>query len=281
MITYRALIKKAQSYLKDKTACEYLLEAIAGKKRHELYLENEPPSTAVIQKFSSLIKIYSTSMPIQYLVNKAYFLDYELYIDPRAMIPRPETEELILKTVDEIKNRAITPRTILDLGTGSGNIAIGLSNYFPKAKIIATDISPEALEVAKINIDKYHLNHRIFLINCDLFNFPKITPIFKTKNPKFDLIVSNPPYIPESELSTLAPQVKDYEPWIALNGGKDGFEIIERIINQAPRYLTSWGILALELDPRLKELILKKFRTLKVKWTKDLQGKIRYAFITY
>lgn len=267
-MTIKTLLRQAQQEFQDINVAEYLLCGLANKKRAELYLDDSCVSSDLVIQFHNLLKKRKPNMPVQYLLHKASFLSLELYVDERVMIPRFETEELVMKTADKFKTPHMVLNTILDIGTGSGAIAIALADLFSQARVIATDISAEALEVAKINIKKYNFEEKIGLFKTDLFPAP---------NTSFDLIISNPPYIPEDEIENLAPTVKNYEPCLALNGGKNGFNIIKRIIEQAPNYLAPNGLLALEIDPRQADLILAISPV--AQFEKDNQGLIRYAFI--
>jgi len=271
-MTYRTLLEQAQKQF-NKPYAEYLLQGITNKKVFELYLDKSVVSQKIIRQFNGLLEQGKSNVPIQYLLQKAYFLSYELYVDKRVMIPRFETEELVVKTVGKLNAQDVMPKAILDIGTGSGAIAIAMAHYFPEAKIFATEISTGALEVAEMNVSKYDLTGKINLSYADLF--PSIENIHGTIN----LIISNPPYIPEDEIENLSPTVKDYEPHLALNGGKHGFEIIERIITQAHNYLAPNGFLALEIDPRQLDLI--KTLIPSAEFEKDNQGLFRYAFIKF
>ncbi|MCS7258222.1 MAG: peptide chain release factor N(5)-glutamine methyltransferase [candidate division WOR-3 bacterium] len=285
MITYRELIKQATKWI-SKTEAEYLLEALSHKKRYELYLNDAYVPLGINNHFRHLLENRLKGTPIQYLVKTAYFLDFELYVDSRVLIPRFETEELVIKTINKIRDSRLTPNFILDLGTGAGNIAIALADAFPTAHIVATDISQDALAVANYNIKKYKMEKRISLINCNLFEFLKtdsylLPPTFRISNFKFDVIISNPPYIPSNELAKLPTSVRNYEPRIALDGGEQGFEIIKKIITEAENYLNPNGFLALEIDPRQERLIANTVKNATVRFELDLQENIRYAFISY
>ncbi len=268
--TYRDLIKRAEQFLTNPADAEYFVQALSDKKRHELFGSQGAASQELLFELERYIDKYRPDMPIQHLINKAYFFSNALYVDERVMIPRPETEELVTKTAVWLNRLNIIPKTILDIGTGSGAIAIALACIFTRANIQATDISPDALAVCKTNIIKYKLVNRINIIQADLY--PKTTV-------KFDLIISNPPYIPQDEINLLAPSVKNYEPHLALDGGRQGFEKIEKIIGQAPGYLTENGLLALEIDPR-QERLIKNLMSSAV-FEKDNNSFIRYAFIKY
>lgn len=266
-MTYKKLLEQTKEHFANLSAAEYFLQGITNKKRYELYADTTEVSEELLTRFYNLLKTKRPDMPVQYLLHKAYFLSYELYVDERVMIPRFETEELVVKVAGKIKN----PEIILDIGTGSGAIAIALADYFPEAKIVATDISNDALVVAKINVRKYGLSDRISLSHADLF------PPTENMRGKIDLIISNPPYIPNSEIACLSPSIKDYEPHLALGGGKDGFEIIQRIIEEAIKWLSSSGLVALEINPRQTDLInnLVPF----AEFEKDNQELFRFVFI--
>ncbi|MEO0100939.1 MAG: peptide chain release factor N(5)-glutamine methyltransferase [candidate division WOR-3 bacterium] len=236
--------------------------------RYHLYLS--PHLFPLTEELSFLLKKRQEGYPIQYLTKTAFFLDYQLYVDERVFIPRPETEGLVMLVERELGKEEI--EKILEIGTGSGNLAIGLARIFPKAKIFATDISEEALAVAEINIRRYNLGKRIRLIKSNLFTTSEI------RNCSFDFIVSNPPYIPSEEICRLAREVRDFEPRIALDGGEDGFFYIERIIEEGRRFLRRKGRIFLEIDPRHKEKILAL--GVNGNFYRDLAGHIRYAVIS-
>ncbi|MEO0072052.1 MAG: peptide chain release factor N(5)-glutamine methyltransferase [candidate division WOR-3 bacterium] len=282
MITYLRLIRNTVKQI-GRADAEYLLQTLSRKNLLELYSSNECVPQGLYDRITHLVQKCRDGAPVQYLVHTAYFLDYELYVDQRVMIPRFETEELVVKTVSRIKFYRRNPRLILDVGTGSGNIAIALANLLPMVRIIATDISHEALQVASYNVKKYHLEKRVALINCNLLEFAKssLPEEFKTSNSRFDVIISNPPYIPTDELAQLPISVRNYEPRLALDGGQDGFEIIKKLLITAQDYLKPSGFLALEIDPRQVNLITGTVRNASIEFEHDLRGNIRYAFVYY
>lgn len=264
------LIEKNTKEL-PKEEIEYILSSLLNKKRYELYINEIEISDQIEQKFNLILQQRKKGVPIQYLFRSANFLDLELYVDQRVFIPRPETEELVNKTI----NRLTSPNLILELGTGSGAIAIALAQAFPKVKIIATDVSQDALSVAKINIEKYHLGDRISLIQANLFDLPNSAFLIG----QVDCLISNPPYIDSNTIPFLDQTVKDYEPQLSLDGGQKGFEIIQIIINHGQQFLKPSGIIALEIDPTHEDLILKQ-----VPWANfesDLSAEIRFCFITH
>uniref|UniRef100_A0A7C6EAV8 peptide chain release factor N(5)-glutamine methyltransferase n=1 Tax=candidate division WOR-3 bacterium TaxID=2052148 RepID=A0A7C6EAV8_UNCW3 len=262
------LIKKSAKEL-PKNEIEYILTALLNKKRYELYLTEIEIPDAIEQEFNRILQQRKKGVPIQYLLKTANFLDFELYVDERVFIPRPETEELVIKTI----SRLSSPNLILEIGTGSGAIAIALANAFPLTKIIATDIDQDALSVAKINIEKYKLSDRISLIKTNCLNLPEALL------EAIDCLISNPPYIDSKTIPWLDKQVKDYEPRLSLDGGKDGFALIQVILHQGKKFLKPSGLIALEIDPSQKDLILAQ-----VPWASfesDLSGKTRFCFIKY
>ncbi|MDO5328865.1 MAG: peptide chain release factor N(5)-glutamine methyltransferase [Coriobacteriia bacterium] len=190
---------------------ELLLSGLTGLSRTDLYTHLDDKIDA--DKFYEFHDRRFNFEPIQYITGKAYFRDLELNVGPGVLIPRPETElitEIVAKDSD-------TPQTILDIGTGSGCLAICLAKMFPEAHVVATDISEEALSYAKKNIDKYKLNVEL------------IKGTFVDEN--FDLAVSNPPYIPSGLIETLSPEVRDFEPILALDGGEDGLKFLDSILD--------------------------------------------------
>jgi release factor glutamine methyltransferase len=177
--------------------------------------------------------------PIQYITGQQEFYGLTLHVTPAVLIPRPETEHLVeavLKLFPPDK-----PLRIADIGTGSGAIAIALAAHLPQATIIALDISPEALTIAAANAREHNVAGRIQFLQSDLLS--ALDHVAET----FDAIVSNPPYIPESDRSTLHPQVRDHEPAVALFAGETGLDIYRRLIPQALDTLKPNGLLALEI----------------------------------
>ena len=248
---------------------EYILTNLLNKQRYELYLNKLEITDTIYQRFNRIIQRRKIGVPIQYLLRTATFLDYELYVDERVFIPRSETEELVIKTID----RLTSPNLILEIGTGSGAIAISLAHAFPEAKIIATDIDQSILTVAKINVEKYSLLDRISLIKANLFNIPNSATLVG----RIDCLISNPPYIDQNTIPLLSSTVKDHEPLKSLNGGQAGFEIIRNIIKEGMKLINPNGIIALEIDPAQKNLILEQ-----ISWAdfeSDLSDRTRFCFI--
>ena len=222
---------------------EILLAHLLEKSRLQLYLHFEMP---VFQEhltpFRELIKKRIEHTPVSYLTNRKEFMSLDFYVDERVLIPRPETEQLV-ETI--LTAETGDSQRLLELGTGSGVIATSLAVHQPGWDIIATDISEPALAVAQKNAETHAYPAQIKFLSGDLFEPIKaMDPDGKTR---FDWIVCNPPYIKKTEWDTLSPDVRDYEPEIALFAGDDGLAVIRRLIAEAPEYLTPNGRLILEI----------------------------------
>ena len=222
--------------------------------------------------------------PLQYILGHTDFMGLDMKVTPGVLIPRPETEGLCEMFAEEAKARAAAggtqtarrpwPARILDLCTGSGCIAAWAGHMFASASITATDLSEGALAVAKENC-KAHESYpgQIVLKQGDLF---EAVP----EGQKFDVILSNPPYIPSATVDSLEPEVKDHEPRLALDGGQEGMDIVSRIIAQAPDHLVPGGLLLMEIDDTQEESALAACKD-SGKWSKytvlrDLADKVRY-----
>jgi len=185
--------------------------------------------------------------PIQYITGEQEFYGLALRVTPAVLIPRPETEQLVETVLAELDGAR--PLRILDVGTGSGAIAIALAYHLPHAAITAIDLSVGALEVAAENAARHHLTGRIHFLESDLLE------VIAPEEGHFDAIVSNPPYVPTADRDSLHPQVRDYEPAAALFAGLDGLEVYRRLIPQARAALQPNGLLALEIGHNQREAI--------------------------
>ena len=199
---------------------------------------NDQLSEEIIPVYQSLINRRATGEPLQYITGRQEFFGLEFEVTSAVLIPRPETELIVEETLLLAKN--ITQPLIIDAGTGSGCIAIALARELENAKIIATDISAEALEVASRNAIKHGVENRINFINCDLLSgIPK--------NTKANFIVSNPPYIAPEEIATLQREVRDWEPHTALTDFADGLNFYRRLLVEAVEFLQPEGYLIFEM----------------------------------
>ncbi len=232
------------------------------------YLDNVDERS--VERFKNNIQNFFEGMPIQYINNKAYFMGLEIYVDENVLIPRCDTEILVEEIIKIVKKDSLIK--ILDLCTGSGAIAISLKKYLNNIEIIASDISDKALMVAKKNASKIGVD--VKFIESDLFN---------NINGKFDLIVSNPPYIKKSVIPSLDKQVRN-EPILALDGGKDGLDFYRKISYDAKRFLNNNGYLCFEIgyDQRKEvEDILLQNGYINIYSKKDYGGNDRIVICKY
>jgi release factor glutamine methyltransferase len=219
-------------------------------------------------------------MPTQYIKGWVEFYKLKFKVTPDVLIPRPETELL----VDEILLRTLNPNpyTIIDIGTGSGCIAISIAKNAPKSRIFATDISPEALNIARENAKKNHVDRKIFFLQSDLLE--KINSSHSTLNSKL-IIVSNLPYIPSSRIPFLDPSVKDFEPQLALDGGPDGFDLYRELFTQIKEKKLQPELIVCEIDHTQGGIAQKEakkfFPQAKVKIKADLAQNTRILLISF
>jgi release factor glutamine methyltransferase len=251
---------------------EHLLAFVLKQKRIELYLEFERVLTEVeLAPLRDLVRRRGQGEPLQHLLGTVEFAGRTFLCDKRALVPRPETEELVERIADcRLQNADCR---ILDIGTGSGVIALSLAAKFPQAKVIASDLSEEALELARENAERVGVRNVVFL-KADLLE--GVTGIF-------DLIVANLPYVSSADRTTLSREVLR-DPEIALFGGERGDEIVRKLIEAAPSHLAPGGLLALELgmgqaDDLAALMAEKNYHD--VKTERDFAGVIRFLFGRY
>jgi release factor glutamine methyltransferase len=218
---------------------EVLLADVLECERIALYTRyDELAGDDTRQRYKDLIRRRIEGCPVAYLVGRKEFFSLKFEVNPSVLIPRPDTECVVIECLRLAKS--MTEPRIIDVGTGSGAIAVTLAKQHNGARVTATDISADALAVAKKNAEKYGVSDRIRFAQGDLLD-PFAT------DEQFDLIASNPPYIPHDEISNLPVGVRDYEPHAALDGGPDGFAVFDRLIDQARNHLASSGWLILEI----------------------------------
>lgn len=244
--TVGRLLTWTTDFLKSKGAdsprldAEVLLAHARGCQRIELYTAfEEEPSEAVRTTFRELVGKRAKGMPVAYLVGRREFFSLNFDVTPDVLIPRPETETLVVRAIDLAKTLTGDIR-IADIGTGSGIIAVTVAKQVKNAQVTAVDISPAALEVSRRNAEKHGVAERIDFVESDLF---AAVP----SGQKFDMVLSNPPYVATSEMVTLPADVRDFEPHLALDGGVNGTEVIERLVPQAAERLNSGGWLLIEV----------------------------------
>jgi release factor glutamine methyltransferase len=218
---------------------EVLLAHCLGWRRIDLYTRyEESPSEEIRQRFKELIGRRLEGCPVAYLVGRKEFFGLELEVSPAVLIPRPESEYVVLECLRLAKDMA-QPR-VLDIGTGSGNLAMAIAHQHKGAGVTAIDISREALAVASRNAVKHAVADRVRFLAGDLFS--PLSP-----EDQFDFVLSNPPYIAPEELAKLPGGVRDYEPRVALDGGPGGFAVFDRLIAAAQEHLAPDGYLIVEI----------------------------------
>ncbi len=246
VLTVLEVVTRSASFLEKKGIesarlnAELLIAGAVGLKRMELYVQFDRPLT---EEELAVMRAYVARRgkrePLQYILGEAAFHDLTLKVDPRVLIPRPETELLVEKIVDSYSDNGL-PLKILDLGTGSGAIALSLAFYFPQATIIAVDASEDALEVARENAVLNGLANRVDFRQSNWYE------AIDKESEHFDLIVSNPPYLTDDEMVSAEPEVREFEPESALVAPNKGLQDLETIIAGARGLLNPEGVLWLE-----------------------------------
>lgn len=226
-----------------RSTAEILLAHALGISRIELYLKYDQPLTLEeLATFKTLIRRRKKREPVAYIVGEKEFWSLSLVVNRHVLIPRPETECLVEQALAALPvTPSDQPLRILELGTGSGAIVCALALDRPGHLYFASDLSVEALAVARENVNRHGLASAVRLICSDLFS--ALSP----RCAQFDVIVANPPYIPAAHIDQLQPEIAGYEPRQALDGGSDGLSIIDRIIRSAASHLTPGGVLILEI----------------------------------
>ena len=229
---------------------EVLLAEALDCPRINLYTRfNEVPEEEPMAKYRAWVKRRAAGEPVAYLVGHREFYSLKFFVDNNVLIPRPETEHVVMAALEAAKTIEASPLRIIDVGTGSGCVAITLAKQLAEAAekrevvVAATDLSPEAIEVAQKNAEAHGVDSRVRFFTGDL-----LEALPAGSNP-VHMIVSNPPYIGNGEINTLDENVKNHEPHVALFGGEDGTEIIQRLIEQAIPMLLPGGYLIFETSP--------------------------------
>ena len=237
--------------LNPRLDAEVLLAEARGCERIELYTAfDETPGEEVLAPFRQLVRRRVAGEPVAYLVGRREFYSMSFEVTPDVLIPRPETELVVVELLDAAKALAGAgrPLRIVDVGTGSGVIAVCTAKRIPNCEVVAIDVSPASLAVARRNAERHGVSDRVKLIESNLLENVLL-------DPPFDLVASNPPYISEPEYLNLAVDVKDYEPKLALVGGQTGTELIEILIHQAASVLRGGGFLILEISPMVEDRV--------------------------
>jgi release factor glutamine methyltransferase len=230
---------RARGIESSRLEAELLLAHALGCRRIDLYARYlEDATDAHRQRFKELIQQRLAGTPVAYLVGRREFFSLDFEVTPAVLIPRADTETLVVQCLRLAK--PMSEPTILDVGTGSGCIAVTVAHQHKTAHVTAVDVSPDALAVAVRNAERHKLTERIRFLQSDLF---AALPDGDT----FDFILSNPPYITHAEMALLQPSVRDHEPRLALDGGADGFTVLTRLITEAMSRLKPGGYLLIEI----------------------------------
>lgn len=220
---------------------ELLLAEAMPCKRVDLYLRfEEGPAEPVLARFREAVRRRRNREPVAYIVGRKAFHELELAVGPGIFVPRPETELLVDEAITRLKSLHPSGIKILDLGTGSGAIALALLHALPALTAWAVDRDPRAGQAALANAQALGLQDRFLYREGDLF-----APVMDQA--PFDLITCNPPYVPTGEIPNLMPEVKDHEPRLALDGGPDGLDLVRRVLREAPEFLKPGGWLLFEV----------------------------------
>lgn len=277
MLSIREIKERTEAFFKEKGVpnakldADILIAHSLGLKRLDLYLDLDRPLTeAQLTELRPLVKRRANREPLQYILGTVEFCDLQLKVDARALIPRPETEELVELIVEKL---TVAPQTILDLGTGTGALALALAHRYPEAQVTAVDFSEEALALAAENVERLGFAERVVLKNGSWFE-----PL--ADGERFDLIVSNPPYLTEEEMTTAEPEVITFEPNSALVSGADGLEDLRKIVSAARSYLATGGMLAMETGIAQHEALdgLAQSAGLQGESVADMSGRPRFFF---
>ena len=274
--TIREVLNWTRGYFEDagivqpRLEAEMLLAHALDVDRLHLYMAPDKPLTNDERsRYRSVVKQRHSGTPLQHVIGEVNFYGLRFRVDRETLIPRSETEELL----DQVIKRAPRDRDIrcLDLGAGTGVIAVCMARYLPKAKVTAVDVSPAALDRARKNAALNEVADRIEFIESDWFDHVE---------GKFDFIASNPPYIRSDELAGLPSEVRDYEPSVALDGGKDGLEKIREIVSKLRIHLRPSGVVLMEIGheqgDRVKSM-LESIELVDVSVIRDMSERDRFV----
>jgi release factor glutamine methyltransferase len=257
---------------------ELLLAHALRKDRTWLFLHhNDAITPGDHTAFQSLVERRAAHEPLQYIIGKQEFFGLSLQVSPATLIPRPETEHLVEAVLAWAATQPPDLR-LVDVGTGTGAIPLALAKHLPSARIFACDISPAALQVARTNAINLGLEHRVHFWHSDLLQVFTTEPM---QQERFHAIVSNPPYIPAGDAAELQPEVRDFEPHVALFAGDNGLEVYCRLIPQAAAALRPGGLLAMEFGFGQRDALTRLLSGWKdVRFVEDYAGIPRIVLAT-
>ncbi len=279
-LNIREILKKGDTALETSKTQTPFLDAqvllcnVINENR--LYLYTNPDRILTEEEVSiyfELIKKRIAGVPVQYLIKKQEFMGLDFYVEKGVLIPRPDTEVLVESVIEHLsKKQAENNQVIADLGTGSGAIAVSLAKYVPNILVYAVDISEKALKICAKNAQTNGVSNRIKFLKGDLFEPLKAQKL----HGNLDVLVSNPPYIPQDDINKLQIEVAKYEPRLALDGGEDGLDFYRKIVENAPLFLKNEGLIALEVGHDQADTVCQMLQGKRcyqeIKKIKDLSG---------
>ncbi|MBC8554319.1 MAG: peptide chain release factor N(5)-glutamine methyltransferase [Candidatus Brocadiales bacterium] len=272
-----AILKKSEIEFPETDADTLLAYALSCDKTCLYTNPDDVIDDANICKYNDLIYKRASHVPLQYITRRVEFMSLEFAVDERVLIPRPETEILVETVLSKAQDKEFPDKNIIimEIGTGSGNIAVSLAKNLSNVEVYTNDISQDALSLAKENIHEHGVADKVHLLHGDFFEaFCNCV-----EKMHIDFIVSNPPYISESEWNELEPEVKEHEPRQALVGGEDGLYFFRKIIKDAADWLRPGGYLVIEIGETQANAIIKLIQNDlhydEIEKIKDLQGKER------
>lgn len=237
-------------------SAELLMAHVLGCERLKLYLDVDRPATDEERaRLRELVTRALNHEPVQYLVGTAWFFGLPMHVDKRVLVPRPSTETIVEHVLQHARTRsggagsdAGPDRAFLiaDVCTGSGCVAVALAKRLPGARVVAGDISPDALDVARLNADRHGVAERIDFVPGNLLEPIRSHPVAGAKG-SLDYLVSNPPYVPDHEWDDVPPNVKNHEPHLALRGGPEGLDLVRPLIAEGAGLLAPGGLMLIEI----------------------------------
>jgi release factor glutamine methyltransferase len=271
------ILRKAEKHLAEHDIppnyAKYVLNELLNKQNRNLYLQmNQDLDSVTLDQFNLILERLCLNEPLAYILGVQYFYGYPIEVNPTVLIPRPETEELVMRVLMDIDEHKHT-KSLVDVGTGSGAIAIALKKEAAYLKVYASDISSDALMQAQKNAETLDADIQFMLGSM-------LEPLI-AQHIKVDMIVCNPPYIPKAE--SIESSVKEFEPHVALFGGDDGLYFYKEVLNHASEVLNPNGVIAFEIGWNQKMALVKETRKVfadsKIEVFVDMQGKDRIMVI--
>lgn len=265
-----------------RASAEILLSHVTGIPRGALPAHWDDPLPAEKwEKFVELVERRRLRVPLPYLLGRWEFMGLEFSVRPGVLAPRPDTETLVEAVVEELSDRGIRRPVIADIGTGCGAIAVSLAKYIEGAKVVATDISPFCVEVAKENAERHGVSGKVEVLLGDLFEPLRERGMFEA----FDVVCGNLPYVPTGAIPGLQPEVGKFEPKVALDGGPKGLSLLERAVLEAHEFVKKGGFCAWEFGagqwPKLARLLKSAPGVRRIGMRRDLSGRPRVALAFY